>query len=374
MTFTKSVRLIRLGLIMGVSFAVFSAAPAFAEYKKNYIGEMQTYRAVYEDTLVHLARKFNLGFVELRAANPGLDPWIPGEGAEIILPTRHLLPDAPRKGIVINMPEMRVYSYLDSKEEPKTYAIGIGREGLETPFGKTTVVRKAEGPYWRPTPRMLREDPTLKPVVPPGPENPMGTHALYLGWPQYGIHGTNRPYGIGRRVSSGCIRMYPEAIIEFYNETPVGTQVNVINQPIKLAWIGNELFIEAHPDIEQAMRMEEVGSVEHQKMTEADMEQIIKIAGVHEDKLNWAKIRTAVRERKGYPIRIARIDGPAVKEDHTTALTVSDDKSSVKTQNRAKKSSDLKKVDAVNISYPKKVPRKPEDALKRAHKNEGRNG
>lgn len=304
-------------IIMGVSvIAACSSLPfaAKAEYKKNYIGEMQTYRAVYEDTLVHLARKFELGFVELRAANPTLDPWIPGEGAEIILPTRHLLPDAPRKGIVINLPEMRVYTFFKKDAPPETYAIGIGREGLETPFGTTTIVRKTVGPYWRPTPRMRREDPKLKEVVPPGPENPMGTHALYLGWPEYGIHGTNRPYGIGRRVSSGCIRMYPESIIKFYNETPVGTDVRVLNQPIKVQWIDNELYIEAHPDIEQAMRMEESGAVENQKMTEQDMEQIIKAAGKYQDLLNWPKIRTAIRERRGYPIKIAEIRSSDVKK------------------------------------------------------------
>lgn len=339
--------------ILGVSAVVVVSLPsvAMAGYKKNYIGDMQSYRAVYEDTLVHLARKFNLGFVELRAANPKLDPWIPGAGAEIILPTRHLLPDAPRKGIVINLAEMRVYSFMDSDAPPNTYPIGIGREGLETPFGLTTIVRKTEGPHWRPTPRMRREDPKLKEVYPPGPENPMGTHALYLGWPEYGIHGTNRPYGIGRRVSSGCIRMYPEAIIKFYNETPVGTQVNVINQPIKLAWIDNELYIEAHPDIEQAMRMEETGTIEQQKMTEQDMAQIIKAAGKYEDRLNWPKIRTAIRERHGYPIKIAEIGSKlnADNADHEPKTAAAPDKNGKDAQ-----------IEATPVSFPKKVPRKPE--------------
>ncbi len=358
-------------IVLGVSMALLMSVPmqAQAEYKKNYIGDMQTYRAVYEDTLVHLARKFNLGFTELRAANPELDPWIPGKGAEIILPSRHLLPDALRKGIVINLPEMRVYSYLHPDEVPTTYAIGIGRDGLETPFGVTTVVRKTVGPSWRPTPRMRREDPTLKEVVPPGPENPMGTHALYLGWPEYGIHGTNRPYGIGRRVSSGCIRMYPEAIIEFYNETPVGTRVNVINQPIKLAWIDNELYIEAHPDIEQAMRMEETGTVEHQKLTEDDMELIIKIAGEYEDKLNWPKIRTAVRERRGYPIKIAEISGSKSKNE-VSALKVS----KISPEKKDTKAEKGDKVEAISISYPKKIPRKPEADIKKQQALKEREG
>lgn len=301
-----------LGAFIGTAAfmaATLASGTAFAEYKKNYVGEMGAYRAVYEDTLIHLARKYNLGFVELRAANPDLDPWIPGKNAKIILPTQHLLPDAPRKDVVINLPEMRIYAFVNGDEAPSTFPIGIGREGLETPLGKTTIVRKTEGPIWRPTPRMRKEQPDLPPVVYPGPENPMGTHAMYLGWAQYAIHGTNKPYGIGRRSSSGCIRMYPEGIIELYGRLPVGTVINVVNQPIKVQWIGNELYLEAHPDMEQALKIEETGVIEHQKLKDEDMQRIIKKAGKYQDLLNWPRIRTAVRERKGYPIMIARVVG-----------------------------------------------------------------
>lgn len=290
-----------LSLLLG-SFVL----PAYAGYEKNYIGEMETYEAVYEDTLVHLARKHGLGFVEVRAANPTLDPWIPGEGAEVVLPKKHLLPDAPREGLVINLPEMRVYAFVNGKEAPYSYPLGIGREGLNTPVGKTSIVRKKEGPTWRPTARMRKEDPELPASVPPGPDNPLGTHALYLGWPTYAMHGTNRPFGIGRRVSSGCIRMYPEDIKKFFEQIPVGTKVNVINQPIKVAWIGNELYLEAHPDMEQAIKMEEMGMVEQQKFTDKDMALIIDKAGRYGERLNWPKVRNALRERKGYPVRIAR--------------------------------------------------------------------
>lgn len=289
-------------LAMGVGLS----SPCSAEYQNNYIGDMETYTAVYEDTLVHLARKHGLGFVELRAANPDLDPWIPGDGAEITLPKRHLLPNAKRSGLVINLPEMRVYGYLNGDDAPVTYPLGIGREGLDTPIGKTSVVRKKEGPTWRPTARMRKADPELPAVVPPGPDNPLGTHALYLGWSQYAIHGTSRPYGIGRRVSSGCIRMYPESIVKLFEQVPVGTKVNVVNQPIKVAWIGRDLYLEAHPDMEQAIKMEETGSVEHQRLSDGDMTLIIDKAGMYSDRLNWPRIRAAVRDRSGYPIRIAR--------------------------------------------------------------------
>ncbi|MGH1404783.1 MAG: L,D-transpeptidase family protein [Alphaproteobacteria bacterium] len=297
---------IKLLTLWGGVSALFFSGAAFADYQENYVGDMETYTAVYEDTLIHLARKHDLGFVEVRAANPMLDPWIPGDGAQVVLPKRHLLPDAPREGLVINLAEMRVFAYLNGDEAPYTYPLGIGREGLDTPMGKTTVTRKKEGPTWRPTERMREEDPELPSVVPPGPDNPLGTHAIYLGWPTYAIHGTNRPYGIGRRVSSGCIRMYPEDVARFFAQVPVGSKVNVIHQPIKVAWIGNELYLEAHPDMEEAIKMEETGLVSNHKLSDDDMSLIIDRAGQYQDLLNWPRIRAAVRERAGYPIRIAR--------------------------------------------------------------------
>lgn len=297
----------RFLLLSGACAALsFSAGSALAAYEKNYVGEMETYTAVYEDTLVHLARDHGIGFVEIRAANPKLDPWIPGDGAEVILPKRHLLPHAPREGIVINLPEMRVYAFVNGDDAPYTYPLGVGREGLDTPLGKTSVIRKKAGPTWRPTERMRKEDPELPAVVPPGEDNPLGTHALYLGWPTYAIHGTSKPYGIGRRVSSGCIRMYPEHIKLFFEQIPVGTKVNVVDQPIKVAWIDNELYLEAHPDMEQSLKMEEYGEVEQYDFSDADMERIIDVAGRYHDVLNWPRIRMALRERSGYPVRIAR--------------------------------------------------------------------
>jgi L,D-transpeptidase ErfK/SrfK len=302
-------------LIFFLFALVLGAIPqsmALAAYDKNYVGDMTEYRASADDTFVYLARDYNLGYVEMRAANPGVDPWVPGSGTRLILPTRHLLPDAPRKGIVINLPEMRLYHYLKPGEAPVNYPIGIGREGLDTPLGVTKIVRKVEGPVWTPTERMRREKPELPAFEPPGPNNPMGTHALYLGFPLVAIHGTNRAFGIGRRISSGCIRLYPEDIIDLYNQAPVGVQVNVVNQPIKAAWIGDELFIEAHPEVENAIALEETGVMPAPKLNQSDMERIIKTAGVYKDNIRWATVRTAIRERRGYPIMIARKTGGAV--------------------------------------------------------------
>lgn len=309
-----------LSFLVAATALMFGAAPAHATYDKPYVGEIKQIRADDEDTFVYIARDYKLGFVEMRAANPGVDPWVPGSGTKLTLPTRHLLPDAPRKGLVINLPEMRMYYYRTADGPPETFPIGIGREGLDTPKGTTTVVRKVDGPVWRPTPRMRREHPELPEVEPPGPNNPMGTHALYLGWPQYAIHGTNRAFGIGRRISSGCIRLYPEDIIALYNMVPVGTQVTVVDQPIKVAWIGDELFLEAHPEVENAIMLEETGRMPAPRLTPQDMDRITKAAGEHKDAIRWSAVRTAIRERRGFPILIARKGGGGEGEAAKAAL------------------------------------------------------
>ena len=320
---TRMKKILSLGLLTLAH--VLSANSAWATYDKPYVGDTINYRADYRDTFVYIARDYKLGYVEMRAANPGVDPWIPGEGTKLVLPTRHILPDAPRKGVVINLPEMRLYYYQDANQPPITYPIGIGREGLDTPLGVTKVARKVAGPTWTPTARMRREDPKLPAVEPPGPNNPMGTHALYLGFPLVAIHGTNRAFGIGRRISSGCIRLYPEDIISLYNQVPVGTQVNVVDQPLKLAWIGDELFLEAHPAVENAIMLEETGSMPAPKLRPDDMERIIKAAGAYKDNLHWSAIRTAVKERRGYPVSIARRDGKAPQKVVSVTETVSED-------------------------------------------------
>jgi L,D-transpeptidase ErfK/SrfK len=274
--------------------------------QRNYIGEIDTIRADFEDTLLHIGRDHNLGYVEMVAANPGVDPWLPGRGTKIILPKKHLIPNVPREGIVINLAEMRMYDFVTDPANPKTYPLGVGREGLNTPTGVTTIVRKKDGPSWRPTPRMRKENPELPEVVPPGDENPLGTHALYLGWPQYLIHGTNKPYGVGRRVSSGCIRMYPEDIVKVFENIPVGTKVRVIKEPIKMAWIDDMLYIEAHAEDELADSYEYDGKIKEYRVPETLFKDLSDIAGDASDRLDWAKIRDAVKYRQGVPVAILK--------------------------------------------------------------------
>lgn len=300
----KTSKKLTLLLATCLSLGLASNAKA-APFAENYVGEMQYVSAKYEDTLVHIGRDYDVGFVEMRAANPHLDPWIPGSGARITVPTMHLLPDAVRQSVVINLAEMRLYLYKVPGQAPITYPIGIGRDGLLTPVGTTTVTAKKVGPTWTPTARMRAEDPTLPAVVQPGPDNPMGTHALYLGFPTIRIHGTNKPYGIGRRVSSGCIRMFPEDIGRFYDQVPVGAKITVVDQPIKAAWVGNKFYLEVHPTQTQATMMEREGAVPDYELSERDLAYIMKKAGPGVEKLDWAAIRKVVKERKGYPIEIA---------------------------------------------------------------------
>jgi L,D-transpeptidase ErfK/SrfK len=294
------------------SAAILSSSLSFAAqadkqkpYSKPFIGQMQYVTASYEDTLVHIGREYGVGFVEMRAANPSIDPWLPKPGSEIVIPTLNILPNAPHQGVVINLAEMRLYYFKDSTSEPITFPIGIGRDGLKTPLGQTTVQRKKADPTWTPTERMRKEDPTLPAFVPPGPDNPMGSHALYLGFPTIAIHGTNKPYGIGRRVSSGCIRMFPEDITQIFDMAPVGTKVTVVDQPIKVAWIGDRLFLEVHPTQDQAAVMEHEGSIADYQLSERDLSMIMRVAGKNVQTLDWQKIRKVVKERKGYPVPIA---------------------------------------------------------------------
>lgn len=292
------------------------------------IGETQTISTRYEDTLVHLARKYNVGFVAMRAANPGVDPWIPGSGTRITLPTQHLLPDGPRKGIVINLPEMRLYHYRDDSDVPASFPIGIGRSGLTTPLGTTTIARMAADPVWYPTERMRHEDPSLPAAVPPGPENPMGTHALYLGWPSYAIHGTDKPYSIGRRLSSGCIRMYPEDILTLFDNVKPGTQVTVVDQPIKTAWIGDKFYIEVHPTQEQTdILSHDTSTMPDYRMSEKDMRVILKGVGPYTENLDWARVRKAVKERRGLPMVVAdRARKPSASSDAAKTELIEDTK------------------------------------------------
>jgi len=280
-------------------------APGTAEAKDPIVGTMSTYTTVYEDTLLDVARNFDLGFVELVAANPGVDPWLPGAGVELILPTAHLYPEGPRKGVVINLTEMRLYYFTNPDGDPETHPIGIGQEGKVTPLGTTTIVRKVANPTWYPPPSIRAEKPGLPAVVAPGPDNPMGSHALYLGIPLVRIHGTNQPFAVGRRVTHGCIRLYPEDIKRMYEIVPIGTQLTVVDQAIKLGWVQGELYLEVHPSKDQIDQLE-TEKVLVPEIADGLLEKAQAAAGTQAERLDLSAVLQAGLERRGYPIRITR--------------------------------------------------------------------
>ena len=179
---------------------------------------------------------------------------------------------------MINLSDMRLYDFGEPGAKPRSYPIGIGRDGLTTPLGATEIARMKKDPVWRPTARMRAEDPTLPEVVGPGPDNPMGTRAMYLGLPLYAIHGTNNPWAVGRRSSSGCIRMYPEHAEELYELVEVGTKVTIVDQPIKLEWIDGELFMEAHPTQVQSDELEVAGPFTPELPSRV-VDQVLEVAG-----------------------------------------------------------------------------------------------
>jgi L,D-transpeptidase ErfK/SrfK len=230
----------------------------------NVIGEIQIIHASKEDTLSDIARRFNLGYEELVRANPGVDPWLPGDGKEIILPTQFVLPDAPREGLVVNLAALRVFYF--PKRQPGelqaviTHPIGIGKVGWITPEGVTKVVSKRKDPTWTPPASVRKEhaergDP-LPRVVPAGRDNPLGAFAMNLGWPGYLIHGTNKPYGVGMRSSHGCLRFYPEDIALLFKEIAIGTKVQVVNQRLTSGWQNGQLYVQVMPPSEEELELQ----------------------------------------------------------------------------------------------------------------------
>lgn len=225
----------------------------------SVIGEIQLTRATKEDTLSDIARRFNLGYEELVRANPTVDPWVPGEGREIVLPTQFIIPEGPREGIVVNVAALRLFYFPKRQPGQKqvviTHPIGIGKVGWTTPIGTTKVVSKRKDPTWTPPASVRKEHAErgdiLPKVVPAGDDNPLGAYAMNLGWTGYLIHGTNKPYGVGMRSSHGCLRLYPEDIELLFKETAVGTPVRAINQRFVYGWRGNDLYVAGMPPAEE---------------------------------------------------------------------------------------------------------------------------
>ncbi|MCX4188300.1 L,D-transpeptidase family protein [Methylophaga sp. OBS4] len=254
--------------LVTVAIGLFISAPLSAttfeinDEASSVIGHNMVIYSHAEDTLLDIARRFDLGYGDIVDANPDIDPWLPGDNTRVILPTRFILPDAVREGIVINIAEMRLYYYPKRTGNPPqrviTHPIGIGREGWATPLGKARVTEKRKDPTWTPPESIRQEhlekgDP-LPRVVPAGPDNPLGAYAMRLSMPGYLLHGTNKPFGVGLRVSHGCIRLFPEDIEHLFAVTPSNTPVEIVYQPYKAGARNGQLYLEAHKpqqDIDQ---------------------------------------------------------------------------------------------------------------------------
>ncbi len=252
-------------LLLALALAVPSLPSSAAVYElgagdsTQVVGEDMHLKTRYEDTLYDLARQYGVGSEEITRANPGVDPWLPGAGTPIVIPGRRILPPGPRDGIVVNIPEHRLYYYPKPRHGKRvvvTYPVSIGKMDWKTPLGETHIVQKIVHPYWYPPQSIRKEhvqngDP-LPTVVPPGPQNPLGDFAMRLDVRpgDYLIHGTNNPLAVGMPVTHGCIRMYPEDVAALFPTVPVGTKVYLIDDPVKVAYVDGQLLLEVHPPVD----------------------------------------------------------------------------------------------------------------------------
>lgn len=275
---------------------VNAAAYTLPENGDSVVGAVTQIRLRYEDTLAAIAQKYSMGYREVLDANPDVDPWLPGEGTMLKLPTAYVLPDAPRDGVVINVAEYRLYFYPAGQNKVITYPVGIGRLKFPTPLVKASVVSHIENPSWTPTEAARREhaargDP-LPAVVPPGPDNPLGRLAIQLSVPGYFIHGTNKPFGVGQMVSHGCIRLYDEHIETLVEMVPNGTPVYIVNQPLKLGWRDSALYAEGHKNL-----------YEENNRTEL-VQQIIDETQDRAASVDWQQVDRVLYGRTGVPVKI----------------------------------------------------------------------
>ena len=289
-------------LAHGSEAATFPLPP----HGTDLVGEVQVVIAREEDTLLDLARRFDLGYGEITAANPGVDAWVPGAGTRVVVPTQFVLPPGPRRGIVLNLAQLRLFYFPPAKRgQPAqviTHPVGIGTDYAQTPLGQTKVVRKTPNPVWRPPPDIREEHAAdgdwLPAEVPSGPGNPLGSFALYLGLGGgYLIHGTNKPWGIGMRVSHGCIRLYPEDIESLYAQVPVGSPVRIIDQRYMLGWRDKLPYLQAFPRI-QALPDEEGENLT--PVIEAIARSLPRQRGV-----DWSKVAAVASQKRAIPVPIS---------------------------------------------------------------------
>ena len=283
---------------------IFTLPPADVDV----IGQVSTVTASSNETLLDIARRYDLGQNEILLANPTVDRWLPEENSVVVLPNRFILPNVARTGLVLNLPEMRLYYFPKPKpgENPIviTHPVSVGRMDWKTPLGKTSIISKKKDPDWRP-PQSLKDeaiaagDEPLPDIVKAGPDNPLGRYAMRLGIPGYLIHSTNKPYGVGMRVTHGCLRMYPEDIERLYEGIPVGTPVQLVNQPIKLGWLAGSLFVELHPPLDEDQD-------KYANYMQSVLDAIAEFTDQEEINLSGRTLWQTIEHQDGIPVAVTR--------------------------------------------------------------------
>jgi L,D-transpeptidase ErfK/SrfK len=238
--------IVALGLMLGAAEPALAGGPALRPLR----GQEQTAQVENGETLLDVAFRHRLGFQAVARLNPGLDPWIPAAGTVVTLPTRYILPDTAEEGLVINLPEMRLYDYT-VQEGPEVLALAIGDQADRSLIGEYVVGEKRMYPAWRVPASIRAEKPELPAVVPPGSDNPLGSRWITIGRTSYGIHGTNVRWSIGREATHGCIRLYEDEIQRLYDRVREGTRIQIVYQPTKWGRDGEHLYLEVHPDLYQ---------------------------------------------------------------------------------------------------------------------------
>jgi L,D-transpeptidase ErfK/SrfK len=293
-------RLLSTAIGLTLSASVQATTYDLADTETSVVGHNMVVYSRAEDTLLDIARQFDLGYRDITDANPEVDAWLPGENTPVVLPTRFILPDAAKQGIVINIAEMRLYYYpkvgQGERQQVISHPIGIGREGWATPLGKARITQKVKDPSWTPPDSIRKEHAEkgdiLPRVVPAGPDNPLGAYAMRLSMPGYLLYGTNKPYGVGLRVSHGCIRLYPEDIEHLFGVTPSNTPVEIVYQPHKAGVRNGQLYLEAH------RQQKDIDMREGNNMTPM-VKAILNVQdGLPSDE-HWPYAETVVRQQQG---------------------------------------------------------------------------
>jgi L,D-transpeptidase ErfK/SrfK len=287
-------------------------------------GNVERVRTRYEDTLIELARRYSLGYEELTRVNVGVDPWLPGEGTEVLIPGQRVLPPGTRQGIVVNLPEHRLYFYPKPRKGEKpvvmTFPVSVGKMDWRTPMGVTRIVDKRKNPAWYPPDSVRKEhaargEPPLPKVVGPGPDNPLGAYAMRLAIPggSYLIHGTNNPDAVGMAVTHGCLRMYPEDVERLFQAVSVGTSVALINEPIKISRVEGEIWLEVHPPVDAEGQRAEPDIEDFERRLD-------ELLGPTQTAIHWDLALQALREASGIP-QVIGLDIPP--DDPTTDPSLS---------------------------------------------------